>query len=288
MSQTTEQINSPFRYAGGKFYARNLILPRMPKHSFYCEPFAGGASMFFAKNKVENSWLNDIDVQLVNTLIHIRDYPKELARRVSREIPTKERHNYYKNEYKPRNELDQAVRWYFLNRTSYSGIMNMVNCYWGYGDKFSMRPENWTRNIMRTSEKLENVKITSLDFAEVIEATPNNGFLFIDPPYFNADQDKFYSHSFDHDDHDRLSEILKEHKKRIKFFITYDECDEIIELYEWAKHIEPAEWNYTISRTDDQRKSAKAKTPLGKGVRKKGKELFILNYEPSRQELLFT
>ena len=197
MSQTTEQINSPFRYAGGKFYARNLILPRMPKHSFYCEPFAGGASMFFAKNKVENSWLNDIDVQLVNTLIHIRDYPKELARRVSREIPTKERHNYYKNEYKPRNELDQAVRWYFLNRTSYSGIMNMVNCYWGYGDKFSMRPENWTRNIMRTSEKLENVKITSLDFAEVIEATPNNGFLFIDPPYFNADQDKFYSHSFD-------------------------------------------------------------------------------------------
>jgi DNA adenine methylase len=288
LSQTTEQINSPFRYAGGKFYARNLILPRMPKHSFYCEPFAGGASMFFAKNKVENSWLNDIDVQLVNTLIHIRDYPKELARRVSREIPTKERHNYYKNEYKPRNELDQAVRWYFLNRTSYSGIMNMVNCYWGYGDKFSMRPENWTRNIMRTSEKLENVKITSLDFAEVIEATPNNGFLFIDPPYFNADQDKFYSHSFDHDDHDRLSEILKEHKKRIKFFITYDECDEIIELYEWAKHIEPAEWNYTISRTDDQRKSAKAKTPLGKGVRKKGKELFILNYEPSRQELLFT
>ena len=260
----------------------------MPKHSFYCEPFAGGASMFFAKNKVENSWLNDIDVQLVNTLIHIRDYPKELARRVSREIPTKERHNYYKNEYKPRNELDQAVRWYFLNRTSYSGIMNMVNCYWGYGDKFSMRPENWTRNIMRTSEKLENVKITSLDFAEVIEATPNNGFLFIDPPYFNADQDKFYSHSFDHDDHDRLSEILKEHKKRIKFFITYDECDEIIELYEWAKHIEPAEWNYTISRTDDQKKSAKAKSPLGKGVRKKGKELFILNYEPSRQELLFT
>ena len=41
-------INSPFRYAGGKFYARKLILELLPQHDDYIEPFAGGASIFFA------------------------------------------------------------------------------------------------------------------------------------------------------------------------------------------------------------------------------------------------
>jgi DNA adenine methylase len=284
-----ETMNSPFRYAGGKFYARQLILERMPKHEFYGEPFAGGASIFFAKPKSLKSQINDIDELLVNTLIHIRDYPEELAKRVSIEIPSKERHSYYKNEYKPKNDLDRAVRWYFLNRTSYSGIMNMQNCYWGYGDKFSMRPENWTRNIMRTSHKLKDVAITNYDFVKVIEETPKGGFLFIDPPYYNADQDKFYTHSFNHDDHDRLAEVLKENKERIKFFVTYDNCEDVIDLYDWAKYVEPAEWNYTIARTDDQKKSAKktTKTSSKKGSRSKGKELFIMNYEPVMQELLF-
>lgn len=281
-------MNSPFRYAGGKFYARNLILPRLPKHSFYCEPFAGGGSVFFAKPKSKDSWLNDADPNLINTYIHIRDFPEDLASAVSREVPSKERHSYFKNEFKPKDDFERAVRWYFLNRTSYSGIMNMVNCYWGYGDKFSMRPENWTRNIMRTSRKLQSVKLSCLDFEDVITHAPDNSFLFIDPPYFNADQDKFYTHAFSTDDHYRLSEILYENRKRLKFFITYDNSEEVLELYDWIDYIEPAEWNYTISRTDDQTipKEERDKQKV-KRTRDKGKEIFILNYQPTVQSQLF-
>lgn len=105
--------------------------------------------------------------------------------------------------------------------------MKHQNCYWGYGEKYSMRPENWPRNIRRTSEKLQNVKITNLDFEEVIESVPDGSFLFIDPPYFNADQDKFYAHSFSKDEHFRLCRILNRHKQRIKFLITYDNSDAI-------------------------------------------------------------
>ena len=91
----------------------------------------------------------------------------------------KELHGYYKNEFEPQNDLERAKRWYYLNRTSYSGIMNMKNCYWGYGDKYSMRPENWGRNIRRTSQKLQNVNITNLDFEEVISSAPDGAFLFV-------------------------------------------------------------------------------------------------------------
>ncbi len=270
-------INSPFRYPGGKFYARNLILNHIPSHSCYAEPFAGGGSIFFVKDKVNINWLNDIDELLINTLLIIRDKPEELIKFLESESATKERHTYYKNEFIPQNKLEQAGRWFYLNRTSYSGIMKHQNCYWGYGEKYSMRPENWPRNIRRTSDKLQNVQITNLDFEKVIESVPDGSFLFIDPPYFNADQDKFYVHSFSKDDHFRLCQILNRHKQRIKFLITYDNSDEIRKLYDWALEIHDKEWNYTISRTDDQ-KNGKSKQDNFKGERYKGKEIFILNY----------
>ncbi|MEH2219321.1 MAG: DNA adenine methylase [Nostoc sp.] len=270
-------INSPFRYPGGKFYARNLILNHIPSHSYYAEPFAGGGSIFFVKDKVNINWLNDIDELLINTLLIIRDQPEELINFLTGESATKERHTYYKNEFIPQNKLEQAGRWFYLNRTSYSGIMKHQNCYWGYGEKYSMRPENWPRNIRRTSEKLQDVQITNLDFEKVIESVPDGSFLFIDPPYFNADQDKFYVHSFSKDDHLRLCKILNRHKERIKFLITYDNSKEIRKLYEWALEIHDKEWNYTINRTEDQ-KNGKSKQDNFKGERYKGKEIFILNY----------
>lgn len=274
-----QEMNSPFRYAGGKFYARKLIMQHLPEHSYYVEPLAGGASLFFAKHKLENNWLNDIDEDLMNCFITIRDYPDKLIDRLKGEVATKERHTYYKNEFKPKTKLARAVRWFYLNRTSYSGIMNMQNCFWGYGDKYSMRPENWPRNIRRTSAKLQNVKLTFLDFEEVIEEAANGAFLFVDPPYFDTDQDKFYAHTFKRDDHFRLCNVLKKNSKRLKFLLTYDNSPEVRELYEWAPAILDKEWNYTINRTDDQKNRTNRK-----GTRYKGKELFILNYDSTIPE----
>ncbi len=276
-----DEINSPFRYAGGKFYARKLILELLPQHYSYIEPFAGGASIFFAKRKIKDNWLNDIDPDLINCYTIIRDYPKDLIDRLKDEKALKDRHTYYKKEYKPKSELDRAVRWFYLNRTSYSGIMNMQNCFWGYGDKYSMRPENWPRNIQRTSLKLQGVKLTSLDFEIIIEETEDDSFLFIDPPYFNADQDKFYQFSFKKNDHLRLSNVLKRQKDRIKFMITYDNSPEVRELYSWAKEIHEKQWNYTINRTDDQKNGTDKK-----GIRYKGREIFIANYLSTKQEEL--
>ncbi len=266
-------INSPFRYAGGKFYARKLIIEHIPFHVSYCEPFAGGASIFFAKEKVQRNHLNDLDKDLIRVYRMIRDYPKDLINFLNGLPATKELHNYYKNEFVPTNELELAGRWYYLNRTSYSGIMNMPNCYWGYGEKYSMRPENWPQSILRTSRKLEDVVLTSNDFEHVINTIEDGSLLFIDPPYFNADQDKFYTISFKKEDHFRLLEVIRRNSNRLKLYITYDNCEQIREMYSWAKELHDKEWNYTINRTDDQKNRTNKK-----GSRYKGKELFILNY----------
>jgi DNA adenine methylase len=295
-------INSPFRYAGGKFYARKLILAHIPKHTSYIEPFAGGGSIFFTKPKVEFNQLNDIDEELINVYKTIRDLPNELINFLKRNtvkqsrIPskfvdsvligeplpaTKELHTFFKNEYKPTNDLERAGRWFYLNRTSYSGIMNVKNMYWGYGDKFSMQPKNWPQNILRTSQKLQSVEITNLDFENVIDNAPDGALLFIDPPYFNADQDKFYQCYFSKDDHYRLAECLRRNNNRLRLFITYDNTPAIRELYSWMLEMHDKEWNYCIQRTDDQKNGSDKK-----GERYKGKELFILNYNSVQQSQL--
>jgi DNA adenine methylase len=276
------EINSPFRYPGGKFYARKLILEYIPSHSYYAEPFAGGASIFFAKEKVTDNLLNDIDVELINCYRVIQNNVEELISLLDGIEATKENHSYYKNEYKPTNDLERAFRWYYLNRVSYSGIMNMQNCYWGYGDKYSMQPKNWLQHLRRCSKKLQGVEITCVDFEQAIQRVPDGTFLFIDPPYFNADQDKFYTHSFNREMHYCLARVLREHTHRFNFLLTYDNSPEVREMYSWANQMLDKEWNYTISRTDDQTKKT-----ADKGKRSIGKEVFIMNYEtPIAESLL--
>ncbi len=266
-------INSPFRYAGGKFYARKFILELLPSHTYYAEPFAGGGSVFFAKKKVQFNLLNDMDDELINCYTQIRDNVEDLISLLAGEEASKDRHTYFKHGFKPRNNLERAYRWYYLNRTSFSGIMNMANCYWGYGDKYSMQPKNWAGHLRRCSAKLQQVTLSCCDFEQVIDHVPDGAFLFVDPPYFNADQSKFYTHSFSRGDHDRLAHVLKKHRERITFLLTYDNSPEVHELYQWADHILEREWNYTINRTDDQTKKT-----TSRGKRYRGQEIFIVNY----------
>jgi DNA adenine methylase len=273
--EKVKKMNSPFRYPGGKFYARKLILNIIPKHSYYIEPLCGGASIFFAKPKVKKNWLNDIDEGLINCLLHIRNSPRELMSFLKDKKPSKENHDFIKNVFKPSSDLERAGRWFFLNRTSYSGIMKIENCFWGYGKQYSMSHTNWLKNIPIWSRKLQKVKLTPFDFEEIIKNSPKDSFLFIDPPYFNSEQDKFYTHTFSKKDHIRLARSLKKHSDRIKFLLTYDDSEEIRELYDWAKVIQNKSWTYMINRTDDQKNGTKTK-----GTRKKGKEIFIMNYIP--------
>lgn len=272
--------HSPFRYPGGKFYARKIILKNMPAHEKYCEVFAGGASIFFAKEKVKVNVLNDLNTELMNCYAQIRDHVDELIQLLNGAKATKELHAFYKNDYHPENNLEKAFRWFYLNRTSYSGIMKPENCYWGYGDKYSMRPENWPTHLRTVSERLQGVTFSNLDFEALLEQLDDGFFLFIDPPYYNAKQDGFYETFFRKEDHARLANVLKNHQHRFQFLLTYDNSPEIRGLYSWCHAITDQAWNYTMSRTDDQ-KNGKQLKDGHTGARYKGREIFITNYHQS-------
>ena len=59
-------INSPFKWVGGKSRLRKFIIPLIPEHQCYVEPFGGAAWVLFGKSPSRIEVLNDIDEELIN------------------------------------------------------------------------------------------------------------------------------------------------------------------------------------------------------------------------------
>jgi len=258
----------PFRYAGGKYYAIRFLRPfwQAVEHDEYREPLAGGATVFFAKPKVRYNWLNDIDPNLMTTykIMASPNLRLKLAEMLSKEYASPQRHKEVL-AMTPKNEIEIAFKYYYLNRTSFSGKMRAPT--WGYRPKRSLPPDRWHERIIPCGKKLEGVRLTNLDFSEVIK-TPGEGrnvLMYIDPPYYHAKQESHYAFPFSIADHERLAQLLRD--TRFKFFLTYDDCDEIRELYSWA-NIYPIKFFYRIDNSRNRM-----------GKRKEGCELVITNYK---------
>jgi len=52
-------MRPPISYYGGKQNMVRHILPIIPAHTIYCEPFFGGGAVFFAKKPARLSAIND-------------------------------------------------------------------------------------------------------------------------------------------------------------------------------------------------------------------------------------
>lgn len=73
-------MRTPLTYYGGKQRLAGQIVPLMPAHRVYLEPFAGGAAVLFAKPRAEREVLNDLNGQIRRFWRAVRDEPEELAR----------------------------------------------------------------------------------------------------------------------------------------------------------------------------------------------------------------
>ena len=251
------------KYPGGKYYLRKYLVKYIGKHEGYCEPLCGSASLFFYKEKCQYNILNDIDEDLINTYKIIRDKPEQLLQVLDSFKPIcKESHHYYKNVYKPLNEIESASLYFYMNRCSYNGIMKSINQYFGYNDKYSMKRENWHRNIMRCSEQLHGVDLYSHDVCSIIDKIPDNFIVYVDPPYFDSSQDGLYKYSFKYEDHLRLCECIHRNNDRLQFIISYDDCEEIIKLYSFMKCIDKYDIYYFSKRTDYSNSKRETQTEL--------------------------
>lgn len=60
------KLKPPLTYYGGKQLMLKNILPIIPEHEIYNEPFFGGGALFFAKEPSKIEFINDISGEIVN------------------------------------------------------------------------------------------------------------------------------------------------------------------------------------------------------------------------------
>ena len=91
-------MRTPITYYGGKQQLVSTILPMIPTHRVYCEPYFGGGAIFFAKGKSFCEVVNDINDRLI-TFYEVCQDEKMFVELMERVQQTLHSERYYKTAY---------------------------------------------------------------------------------------------------------------------------------------------------------------------------------------------
>lgn len=261
---------SCLKWIGGKQKHVHEYINRMPMHSLFVSPFAGGCHVELAKPKTGNEIINDKNDRLINFLEVLSTRTDELFERCAALPYSESLFLKYKWEPLPEDKIEDAVRFFYLVRAGFSGGGHKYKT--GFSVSQTVDKAKTYRTavelIKAMAERIKEWNILCRDFQDVIEKydTPNT-FFFCDPPY--VDCEDLYAGDFKQEDHVRLRKTIDHLKGKI--MICYYDHPLIRELYQgWCID------DYMVKSKIQQRDFGE-KCPVRK-------ELIIMNYEPVRSE----
>lgn len=198
----------PFlKWAGGKGQLLTEIGKYYPfaekKHiKKYAEPFVGGGAVLFDvlnKHAVDEVYISDINAELINTYITIRDNSDELISRLKTMesdylakdedarkktyLEARARFNALKRD--GIRDAEAATLMIFLNRTCFNGLYR-VNKAGDYNVPMGAykNPQICNEdNLLNVSKKLQNANIVCGDYRDSASFIDDKTFVYFDPPY---------------------------------------------------------------------------------------------------------
>lgn len=215
----------PFRYYGGKGKIAPWIVSYLPMHRTYVEPFCGGASVFFNKNRSYAEVLNDLNDDIVNIFEILRN--SKTCEQLCAQI---ELTPYALSEYRfafsmpipePEDCIERARR--FLIRCAMGFFADSANtnnpCPGFRADvlrKYTIPSHDWSKvpeKLQWFCNRLKGVIIHKMDAFDCIKKYDNNNTLFyLDPPYIAETRTQAshhqYTHEMDNKKHCELVELL--------------------------------------------------------------------------------
>lgn len=236
----------PFiKWAGGKTRLLQQLLPHIPeKIANYHEPFLGGGAVFFAvANRVlGTSHLNDLNAELVNAWLAVRDQPLELQSALAKYAVADSKDFYYSvRPLNPIAPIDRAARFIYLNQTSWNGLWRVNK--WG---EFNVP---WGQRAFRglSDDSLKELQFTlartvigSEDFRSSLLAPEAGDFVYLDPPYLPlSDTSKFHLYTkrrFREPDLRELAELCHTlTKRKVSWVLSNRDTPLVRELFAGAE-----------------------------------------------------
>jgi DNA adenine methylase len=204
----------PFlKWPGGKRWISKLIAKIISKEltNRYYEPFLGGGAVFFSLMPT-NATLSDINEDLINVYVNVRDKPDELLEGLKKLVVSKD--NYYAiRSYKPEDKIERAIKFLYLNRTAFGGIYRLnskgeFNVPYGGGIR---TPEPLWKNdlISLASIALKGVDFLVTDFEAILDMAGIGDVVYCDPTYTTSHNNngfiRYNEKNFSWNDQERLA-----------------------------------------------------------------------------------
>ena len=240
------KIPTFLKWAGGKRRILNELESLFPESIHrYFEPFLGaGAVFFFVKQKYNPKFcmISDINKDLIDTFIAVRDRPKELIKYIEY---FKERHSkefYYRvrnkfNQYKF-NDLKRIAAFIYLNKTCFNGLyrVNSKNEFNVPHGRYKNPGIYNKEDICFASRLLQGVKIKKQDYDKIEKLIRAGDFVYLDPCYDPLKKTSFANYTpkrFCEADRIRLTNFIKRIDiKKANIVLSNNDLPEIREIYQ--------------------------------------------------------
>jgi DNA adenine methylase len=208
----------------------------------HVEPFIGGGAVFFARAP-ERALLCDINRDLVQTYVSVRDEVSLVVRHLERLAAGHGEESYYKvrERYNARDHktlAERAALFVYLNKTCFNGLYRVNK-----SGHFNVPMGRYAKpaiadvaTLKAASLTLAQADIRCLPFeALVAEAKPGD-FVYLDPPYEpvsrTANFTAYASDGFTQADQTRLRDVFRELDRRgSKLMLSNSNVPFIRELY---------------------------------------------------------
>ncbi len=224
-------MKTPISYYGGKQQMLRHILPLIPNHNLYCEPFCGGAAVYWAKPRSNVEVINDTNEQLINFYKVLQGRFPELQKLVKATLHSRKMFNDAWRIYSDPESIDEVKRAWAVFTIASQSFGSQLKGSWGYDrKKGSVAIKVMNKKRMFTEqlhERIERTQIECKDALSVIKTyDTSESFFYIDPPYPGSNQGHYGGYSID--DLTELLKLLREIKGK---FLLSNYPQEIIDVY---------------------------------------------------------
>lgn len=241
------------KYPGSKWSLANWITGFFPEHHSYLEPFFGSGAVLFNKEPSNIETVNDLDDEVVNLFLCIKEDPEKLGRLV---YFTPYSRVEFEQAYIPaKSRFEKAAK--FITRCDMGQGFRTNGEKVGFkmdiqGREAAYAVNHWNQIpelLMQCAERLKMVQIENRPAVDVIKRFNfPNVLIYCDPPYvLSTRHGKQYRCEMTDEDHVELLQTLMQHPGPVVLSGYHSALyDEMLEGWHTEEHQSRNQRNRTV------------------------------------------
>lgn len=234
-------------YIGGKKILAKRIIEQINQtpHRIYAEPFVGMGGIFFRRNQrpkseIINDWSQDVATFFRVLQYHYSAFAEHLEWTLCSRV---EFERLLRMDADQLTDIQRAVRFYFVQRTSFGGKVNRRTFGVSIENSARFSPIKLREQLTAIRDRLAGVLIERLQWSEFISRYNREHMLFyLDPPYFNCEND-YGNGMFGRGDFAKMAEQLRKIKGR--FILSINDKPQVQEIFQGFQ-MERVQCTYTV------------------------------------------